>query len=167
MKYNELLIEALKDPHNYYDQERLKAHHHEGDVGFDLFVPERVVIPTGALNMKIGMGIKCAMYEVKVENETTRFYTETEGYMLALRSSTPKLGLRQSNSIGIIDAGYRGEILLPVDNVAGKPIAIEAGTRLCQLVSFNGKNILPIVVDELDNTSRGEGGFGSTGQGGK
>ena len=79
------------------------------------------------------------------------------------RSSISKTPLRQCNSIGLIDAGYRGEIMAAVDNIKDKPFTLETGQRLFQLVAMDGSPIHFELVDELTETDRGEGGFGSTG----
>ena len=69
-----------------------------------------------------------------------------------------------SNSIGLIDGGYRGEIIAMVDNIKNQDYTISAGDRLFQLVAMNGAPITFELVDELSDTSRGSGGFGSTGK---
>ena len=85
-------------------------------------------------------------------------------YYLYPRSSIIKTSLRLSNSIGIIDAGYRGNIIAVVDNLDHKnDVKIESGSRLFQLCSPNLSVIEFKLVDELSNTSRGNDGFGSTG----
>ncbi len=74
-----------------------------------------------------------------------------------------KRGLGLANGIGVVDSDYRGEIFVALMNNDDKPQTIENGERIGQLM------ILPViaaaytVVDELDETERGEGGFGSTG----
>jgi len=121
---------------------------HEGDCGIDLFCPDTIIVEPG-------------------ETETIHFKISCEsnsGYFLVPRSSISKTPLRMANSIGIIDNGYRGEIMAKVDNIKKEPFTIEAGTRLFQIVS---PVMLPIsikIVDNLSETSRGSGGFGSTGK---
>ncbi|MBN2582078.1 MAG: dUTP diphosphatase [Planctomycetes bacterium] len=74
-----------------------------------------------------------------------------------------KHGLTLVNAPGTIDSDYRGEVGIIVGNIGSQPYAIERGTRIAQLV------IAPVVqaeieiVDELDETTRGHGGFGHTG----
>jgi len=79
------------------------------------------------------------------------------------RSSISKTPLRLSNSIALIDAGYRGEIMAAVDNIKDDIFYIKKGQRLFQLVSMDGSPINLELVNELTQTTRGEGGFGSTG----
>ena len=91
-----------------------------------------------------------------------------DGYfgMLCPRSSTfAKVGIELANTIGIIDSDYRGELMLKVRQVTNHDthmIKVSNGTRLAQLIliPYATPNILP--VNELSDTHRGEGGFGST-----
>ena len=77
-------------------------------------------------------------------------------------SKTP---LRLSNSVGIIDAGYRGEIKAVVDNIdRERDFVIRTGTRLLQLCSPNLSPITYEMANSLSDTNRGNDGFGSTGQ---
>ena len=74
-----------------------------------------------------------------------------------------KTPLRLSNSVGIIDAGYRGNIMAIVDNLSSEDFVIEENTRLFQLCSPILGPISFEVVNNLSETSRGSGGLGSTG----
>ena len=69
-----------------------------------------------------------------------------------------------ANSVGIIDAGYRGNIMVAVDNISDEVYVIEKGQRLFQICSPVLANITFELVNSLSETSRGEGGFGSTNQ---
>ena len=80
------------------------------------------------------------------------------------RSSISKTPLRLCNSIGLIDAGYRGEIIAAVDNIKKESYKINVGERLFQLVAMNGSKINFELVSKLTETDRGTGGFGSTGK---
>ena len=75
-----------------------------------------------------------------------------------------KKGINLSNSVGVIDSDYRGEIQVGLINQSKQAYTLEAGERIAQLVVM--PVCLPEVeqVDELDDTARGEGGFGSTGR---
>ena len=80
------------------------------------------------------------------------------------RSSISNKNLMLANSIGLIDAGYRGEIMAAVDNRGDKDYMIVPGQRLFQIVH---PTLCPFnvgVVDKLSKTDRGDGGFGSTGK---
>ena len=86
------------------------------------------------------------------------------GYYLYPRSSFHKYNLVVANHIGIIDSGYRGHIMVPVDNISNEEYIIKPKERLFQLVHPSLKPISIEVVEELDETERGSGGFGSTGK---
>jgi dUTP pyrophosphatase len=126
------------------------GHFHNGDAGIDLFVIENQTIEAGETT-RIHLGIAC-------EN------VDNKPYLLMPRSSIAKTPLRQCNSIGLIDAGYRGEIMAAVDNIKNEAYTVEKGQRLFQLVAMDGSPIHFEIVDELTETTRGEGGFGSTGK---
>ena len=129
------------------------------DAGFDLFTPHSINIDSGTYGNKIDHGIKCAMTFNEIP---TAFY-------LYPRSSTgSKTPLRLSNSVGIIDSGYRGNIIALFDNFTEKNYNVSSNDRLVQIC---GPNIMypiyPVMInsiEELGITSRGTGGFGSTGR---
>ena len=75
-----------------------------------------------------------------------------------------KHGITLSNGVGVIDSDYRGEIMVGLTNLSDVPYTVQPGDRIAQLVVT--PVVLPEVerVEELDDTSRGAGGFGSTGQ---
>ena len=125
-------------------------HFYPGDAGLDLFIVENRIIKPFETT-KINLGIAC-------EN------IENKPYLLFPRSSISKTPLRLSNSIGLIDAGYRGEIIASVDNISNKSYKIKVGQRLFQLVAMDGSPINFKLVDELTDSERGIGGFGSTGK---
>ena len=126
------------------------GHFHDGDAGLDLFVINEQTIGSGESTL-IHLEIAC---------ETA----EGSPYLLMPRSSIAKTPLRLSNSIGLIDGGYRGEIMAAVDNIKDKPYTVESGQRLFQLVAMDGSPIHFELVEGLSDTTRGEGGFGSTGK---
>jgi dUTP pyrophosphatase len=143
------------------DNEYLKSlytnhqHYNPGDSGLDLFCPEDIIIGPGE-TMKIDLQIQCEALHDNIENNNVSYY-------LYPRSSIIKTPLRLANSIGIIDAGYRGNIIACVDNIKNYEFKIEKGSRLFQIC---GPALEPIeirVINELSNSQRGSGGFGSTG----
>lgn len=73
-------------------------------------------------------------------------------------------GLTVLNSPGTIDEDYRGEIQVLLVNLGGDPVTIHHGERIAQLVIAPVARLRPVVVDTLDETARGSGGFGSTGR---
>jgi dUTP pyrophosphatase len=86
--------------------------------------------------------------------------------MLAPRSSIWKNGVTQANSVGIIDASYRGYLMGAVVPYAFQTVKIVDGARLFQVLAPGMGHISKVILrhqSELDTTARGEGGFGSTG----
>ena len=125
------------------------------DAGFDLFCAADQKCHGRSIMNKVGLGVACAM--------------EKDGrpcaYYLYPRSSISKTGLRLANSVGIIDSGYRGELTAFVDNVYESVWPIDSGVRLFQICTPDLSPVSRVeLVDELDDTSRGDGGFGSTGK---
>lgn len=83
--------------------------------------------------------------------------------LLAARSSLCKRGLLMANGVGIIDAGFTGEIKVPLFNARNTPSNVLAGERIAQLVILPCELPTFRLVAKLEETERGEGGFGSTG----
>lgn len=102
-----------------------------------------------------------------VEVNTGVYLEIPRGYvgLLFIRSSFGKKGLMLKNSVGVIDSDYRGEVIAQVVNSSKGDMLLVDGERFAQIV------VVPClalkdsieVVEELDETGRGEGGFGSTG----
>jgi len=87
-------------------------------------------------------------------------------FWLAPRSSIWKNGVVQANSIGIIDSSYRGKLMGAVMPIQNQFVTIEEGSRLFQVLAPDMGHISKVEIlreSELDTTSRGDGGFGSTG----
>ena len=142
------------------------------DAGFDLFTPSNNILGPGVMGQKVSMGVKCSM----------SFNGIPVGYYLYPRSSTgAKTPLRLSNSVGIIDSGYRGYIIALFDNIKEmrdreniereneeSDYVINKDDRVVQICSPNiTYPIYPELVnseEELGTTLRGEGGFGSSGK---
>ena len=138
-------IRTLYEDHSTY---------HEGDSGLDLFFPEEVNMEPRETK-KINLGIKCEAYPSKNKEHNISYY-------LYPRSSISKTPLRMANSVGIIDAGYRGFIMIAVDNISDEPYCIEKEQRLFQICAPTLSSLTFELTDVLSYTSRGEGGFGST-----
>ena len=123
---------------------------HPTDAGLDLHAAETVHIPPRVVTL-VPTGIAVAIPEGHV------------GILAARSSLASKKAMTLANGVGVIDADYRGEIKVPIVTTDGCHNLIQAGTRIAQLT------ICPIitpavqVVDELPDTERGHGGFGSTG----
>ena len=139
-------------------QEKYNAHtnYHPGDSGLDLFCPKDILVKSGE-TVKIDLEIQC---------EALKDNRNNVSYYLYPRSSIVKTPLRLANSVGIIDSGYRGEIMAVFDNVSNDPFALQHKQRLVQICS---PDLSPFIVrlvsseNDLSNTSRAEGGLGSTG----
>lgn len=85
--------------------------------------------------------------------------------LLAVRSSMGiRHGVTLSNGVGVIDSDYRGEIIVALTNLSDTDYTIQPGDRVAQLVIMPVTQADISVVDELDETERGAGGFGSTGR---
>lgn len=131
---------------------RLPKYQTDGSGAFDFYLPENAFVDTNTKSVKIPLGIAV---------EVPKGY----GLFIIPRSSTGlKTRLRQSNSIGLIDSDYRGEIAVILDNLDElEAYALNKGERIAQgyLVKLPHVNI--VEVNELSETKRGTGGFGSTG----
>jgi dUTP pyrophosphatase len=86
------------------------------------------------------------------------------GLIYARSGLATKKGLAPANKVGVIDADYRGEIMVPLHNHSQKPAEVENGERIAQLVITPFLTADFIETDTLEETERGEGGFGSTGR---
>ena len=136
-------IEAVCAP----DQMPVRAHTH--DAGADLRASEYHSIGSGQVVM-VPTGVRVSI---------------PEGYfgLLAARSSLFGRGLLMANGVGIIDSGFTGEIKVPLYNAGNTPSNVLAGERIAQLVVVPCELPAFRLVDKLEETERGEGGFGSTG----
>ena len=134
------------------------------DSGFDLLCPQQTLYFDDDV---IGQTIRTGVVVAALKED----YTPAP-CMLLPRSSLSATPLRLSNSIGLIDMGYRGEVLAKVDCVNDRfeDYEIQQGKRLFQIVQYNWlpwKNI--VLVERLEDLpqapdDRGAGGFGSTGR---
>jgi dUTP pyrophosphatase len=85
------------------------------------------------------------------------------GLIYARSGLATKKGLAPANKVGVVDADYRGEIMVPLHNHSRVPVTVEHGERIAQMVITPFLTAEYFLTDELDETERGEGGFGSTG----
>lgn len=86
------------------------------------------------------------------------------GFVFPRSSVASKFGVSLSNCVGVIDSDYRGEVKIAVINHGNESFVIENGDRIAQLVIMPVENAFFSEADELSETKRGEGGFGSTGK---
>ena len=125
------------------------------DSGFDVYTPQSFAIMGHEMGSLDTM-ISCAVYGDD---------GSPQPYYMYPRSSISKTPLRLANSVGIIDSGYRGHLIGKFDNIGRNAYVVSDSARYLQICSHN---LLPFksvrIVDSLDETERGTGGFGSTGR---
>jgi len=131
-----------------HPEARLPVYQHPGDAGLDLFSAVDEVLGAGELRA-VPTGIQMAIPQGHVG-------------LIWDKSGISLQGVHRL--AGVVDAGYRGEVKVVMINLGREPYAIKKGMKIAQLL------IQPVVaaevaeVPDLDDTSRGEGGFGSTGR---
>ena len=133
---------------------------------------ENAIIPTYGTSYSAGADLYTIDSPITIEpHATTLLHTGLaveipEGYcglIFARSGLASKRGLAPANKVGVIDADYRGEVMVALHNHTDKPQTVEQGERIAQLA------IIPFLAadfelaDELSDTVRGAGGFGSTG----
>ena len=121
---------------------------HIDDAGWDLYSSETVSIPAGA-TVLVSTGVAMAIPKSYVG-------------LIWDRSSMGVKGVHRH--AGVIDSGYRGEVKVCLHNTTKETYHVERGDRIAQLLIQEVPVFRQHVVDELDATSRGDGGFGSTGK---
>ena len=168
---NTLRIKVLDESLESLYKKRVNV---EGDAGVDLYFPEEIIIPAKALGVKVDLKIQAEMVQAvnqslinNIPKEMLSGMLNIEdrhlSYMVVPRSSIIKTPLRMSNSVGIMDAGYRGNYMVPIDNLSDEDFVIEKHTRLFQVTNPMLDTIQLEIVGNLSDSQRGEGGFGSTG----
>lgn len=85
------------------------------------------------------------------------------GLLFGRSSLGVKRGLDPANAVGVIDAGYRGEVIVQLRNTTGHIQRVELGERIAQLVVVPVDTAPWVEVGDLEDSDRGDGGFGSTG----
>ena len=136
-------------------------------------VDDRAVVPTYGSEYSAGADLYAILDEgLEILPHTTSFIHTgisieiPEGYcglIFARSSMGAKRGLAPANKVGVIDSDYRGEIMVALHNHGNEPQVIEHGDRVAQMVFVPYYMADFVLVDELDDTVRGAGGFGSTG----
>jgi dUTP pyrophosphatase len=123
-----------------------RAHH--DDAGLDLYALEDSVVPPGEGRL-LRTGVAVAVPAGHVG-------------LVCDRSSLARRGLKTAG--GVIDAGYRGELGVVVWNISPEPQPVKKGERCAQLLVIPIATPAPVETDDLGDTHRGAGGFGSTGR---
>jgi len=131
-------------------------------------------LPNYATAQSAGMDLRANLDSPIVLNPLERVLVPTgiyialpDGYEAQIRPRSglaAKHGITVLNTPGTIDADYRGEIKVILVNLSKDPFTIEDGERICQMIVTQYKQVSWKEVDALDETERGEGGFGHTGK---
>jgi len=130
---------------------------HEPDSGFDLYCPENIVFPGD-------VPTESKLVNFHIRGKMVNERGEHSAYCLFARSSIAKTPLLLSNNVGIIDCGYRGDILGAFRNLSRVNFEVELHSRLVQICCPTLEPFCVEMVTHLDETERGSGGFGSTGR---
>ena len=126
----------------------IPAYAKPGDAGMDLTA-------TSKSNDEFG----CVVYGTGLALEIPQGFVG----LLFPRSSNAKKDLLLANSVGVIDSGYRGEVMFKFKRTETNGCQYEVGDRIGQIIIMPYPQIEFVLVDELEATERGEGGFGHTG----
>lgn len=130
------------------DNERELEKKTSGAAGFDLYPSEELTIQAYSvayIDTKIHVSIPKGMVGLIIE-----------------RSSLHHKGLALINSVGVIDSDYRGSLIMPIQNNYGDATRIYKNVALAQIIFIGAPDIYLQKVEQLDDTIRGHGGFGST-----
>lgn len=127
----------------------LPSYAHPGDAGLDMYSNETVTIQPGK-TVKLRSGIA-----MEIPDGYVGLLWDKSG--LSINHKIKSLG-------GVIDSGYRGESLYGLINLGDEPYTIEKGHKVLQMLIQKVERVEVIETDELSDTSRGTGGFGSTGK---
>lgn len=135
---------------------------------------DNAIVPTYGTEFAAGADLYAALDEAVIiaPGETklipTGFAFEIPvgyaGFVYARSGLASKRGLAPANKVGVIDSDYRGEVMTALHNHGAVAQTVEPGERIAQMVIAPYITANFILSDELDDTVRGEGGFGSTGR---
>lgn len=121
--------------------------------GYDLYAATDCIVDIAPHStVKVDTGIAVELPE------------NTFGAIFARSGLASKRGLRPANCVGVVDADYRGPVIVALHNDTDETVSIDAGERIAQLVVMPFVPITFNEVEELSDTVRGAGGFGSTGE---
>lgn len=132
------------------DGAELPRYAHEGDAGLDLRITHDVTLKPGE-RATVGTGLAVEVPQGCV------------GLVFPRSGLASKQGITLSNSVGVIDSGYRGEIGATLLNQSDETTTLDVGTRVCQLIVMPFVPCELVPCEELTETERGAAGFGSTG----
>lgn len=149
-KYHSYAIE-LPMTVNVKEGAKVPTYAHETDAAADIYAMDKTILPPHTYGNKLRTGINIQLPE------------GWQALILPRSSIGAKTPLRLSNSVGLIDSGYRGELGVLYDNTSDEPYTVNVGDRIAQLLVMPSYRFQAKVVDILADSDRGEGGFGSSG----
>jgi dUTP pyrophosphatase len=125
-----------------------------GSAGMDLYacIEQDITINPGEIKI-IPTGLAIALQSA-----------DYVAYIYARSGLAIKHGITLANCVGVVDSDYRGEVCVGLTNISKESYTITVNERVAQLVIAPVTMCTPVEVDTLDETERGEGGFGSTGK---
>jgi len=141
------------------DKAKMPYKKHSNDLGLDCYATSIKDLGDGRIEYGLGIALQ-------IDDEMKGFietFDRLVGFEIVPRSSIHKTGLLLSNSVGQIDMDYSGEIKAVFYNIIKELPNYEIGDRICQLKVTTHEPIKFVEVDELEDTERGNGGYGSTG----
>ena len=134
---------------------------------------ENAVIPTYGSEFSAGADLYACLEEKVIIEPGNTYLVKTglameipegfAGLIYARSGLASKKGLAPANKVGVVDADYRGEIMVALHNHSNVAASVESGERIAQMVIAPFLKAEYSVVEELSDTVRGTGGFGSTG----
>jgi dUTP pyrophosphatase len=133
------------------EKAQIPEYAHKGDAGMDLYSIENVILEPGERKL-IHTGIRIQLP------------ANTEAQIRPRSGLALKHGITVLNTPGTIDEGYRGEVGIILINHGGKKFEVTEEMRIAQMVIKSTVSVNIESIDSLDDTSRGDGGFGSTGE---
>ena len=129
---------------------KIPAYAHEGDSGMDLYSVEETILQPGETKL-VKTGLQIAV---------------PKGFEAQVRPKSglaAKFGVTILNTPGTVDSGYRGEVMIILVNHGKEEYKVEKGKKIAQMVIAKVEEAKIEVVEDLDDTTRKDGGFGSTG----
>ena len=131
------------------DNATVPSRKHDSDIGYDISAAIDVLIPSKQVQL-INTGIA-----INLPNQCA-------GFVLPRSGLASKHKITLINSPGLVDPGYTGELMVPLINLGSTDYQISTGDRIAQLVLINTNSVEFKIVDNLPDTERSTGGFGST-----
>ena len=128
---------------------KIPSQKYDSDIGYDISASENITLKSNEVTL-VNTGLA-----INLPNQCA-------GFVLPRSGLSTKHKITLINSPGLIDPGYTGELLVPLMNHADKDYDIEVGDRIAQLVLIDTNKVDFKLVDNLPETDRSSGGFGST-----